>query len=108
MMQYYNDKSNESAANLFFMFFQMFMILVVYGFVYSAFIAVKMAIEEQELTEMTYLPEFIALAGYPVVIFRTLKMFKSKKRLRAVAWMMGWASVIIVFLYFHLCEQLLT
>jgi len=107
MMQYYNDKSNESAANLFFMFFQMFMILVVYGFVYSSFVAVKMAIEEQGLTEMTYLPEFIALAGYPIVIFRTLKMFKSEKRLRAVAWMMGWASVIIVFLYFHLSQLIL-
>ena len=107
MMQYYNDKSNESAAKLFFMFFQMFMILVVYGFVYSSFVAVKMAIEEQGLTEMTYLPELIALAGYPIVIFRTLKMFKSEKRLRAVAWMMGWASVIIVFLYFHLSQLIL-
>jgi len=106
-MQYYNDISNESAANLLFMFFQMFMVLIVYGFIYTSFIAVKMAIVEQGLTVMTYLPECIALVGYPVVIFRTLKMFKAEKRLRAVAWMMGWASVIIVFLYFHLSRLIL-
>ena len=106
-MQYYNDKSNDNAAKLFFVFFQMFMVLVVYGFVYTSFLAVKMAIAKYDLTFMTYLPEFIALIVYPVVIFRTLKMFKAGKRLRAVAWMMGWASVIIVFLYAHL-SQLIT
>ena len=106
-MQYYNDKSNDNAAKLFFVFFQMFMLLVVYGFVYTALIAVKMAIAKYDLTFMTYLPEVIALIVYPVVVFRTLKMFKAGKRLRAVAWMMGWASVIIVFLYAHL-SQLIT
>lgn len=106
-MQYYNDKSNDNAAKLFFVFFQMFMVLVVYGFVYTSFLAVKMAIAKYDLTFMTYLPEIIALVGYPVVILKTLKMFKAGKRLRAVAWMMAWASVIIVFLYAHL-SQLIT
>jgi hypothetical protein len=35
---------------------------------------------------------------------KTRKMFKAGKRLRAVAWMMGWASLIIVFLYAHLSQ----
>jgi len=107
-MQYYNDKSNDSAAKLFFVFFQMFMLLVVYGFVYTSLIAVKIAIAKYDLTFMTYLPEVIALVAYPVVIFKTLKMFKVGKRLRAVAWMMGWASVIIVFLYLHLSQLITT
>jgi hypothetical protein len=103
-MKYYNDKSNESAANVLFMLFQMFMLLIVYGFVYPSFIAVKLAIAEQGLTFMTYLPEVIALVAYPVVMTKTRKMFKAGKRLRAVAWMMGWASLIIVFLYAHLSQ----
>ena len=107
-MQYYNDQSNESAANLFFMFFQMFMILVVYGFVYTSLVAVKLAVAKYGLTFMAYLPEIIALIAYPVVMSRTRKMFKTGKRLRAVAWMMGWASVIIVVLYAHLSQLIVT
>lgn len=105
-MQYYNDKSNDNAANLFFMFFQMLMILTVYAFVYTSFVAVKMAIDKYGLTFMAYLPELISSFVYPVVILKTMKMFKKKKRLRAVAWSMGWACVIIVFLYAHLSWQI--
>ena len=103
-MQYYNDKSNENALNVFFVFFQMFMILIVYAFVYTSFIAVKMTIVQKGLTFMTALPEVIALIAYPVVMYKTRNMFKSGKRVRAVAWLMGWASVIIVFLYFHISQ----
>jgi len=107
-MQYYNDKSNESASKVFFMLFQMFMVLTVYSFVYTSMVAVKMAVAKYDLTPMTYLPEFIATLGYPVVMFKTLKMFKSGKKLRAVAWMMAWASVIIVALYAHLSQLITT
>jgi len=103
-MQYYNDKSNENAVYVFFMFFQMFMLLMVYAFVYTSFIAVKMTILEKGLTIMTALPEVIALIAYPVVMYKTRKMFKAGKRLTAVAWLLGWASVIIVFLYFHIAQ----
>ena len=103
-MEYYSDKSNDAAANVFFMFFQIFMVLTVYGFAYTSLVAVKMAVVSYGLTFMTYLPEVLAVVGYPVVMFKTLKMFKAGKRLRAVAWMMAWASVIIVALYAHLSQ----
>ena len=107
-MQYYNDKSNESGANFLFMLFQMLMILIVYGFVYTSFAAVKMAIAKYDLTVMTYLPEFIATIAYPVVMMKTMKMFKSGKRQRAIAWMMAWASIIIVALYAHLSQLIVS
>jgi len=103
-MKYYNDKSNDAAANVFFMLFQMFMVLTVYGFTYTSLVAVKMAVATYGLTFMTYLPEVLAVVGYPVVMFKTMKMFKAGKRLRAVAWMMAWASMIIVALYAHLSQ----
>jgi len=103
-MQYYNDKSNDAASNVFFMVFQMFMVLTVYAFAYTSLVAVKMAVAEYGLTFMTYLPEVLAVIGYPVVMFKTRKMFKAGKKLRAVAWMMAWASVIIVALYVHLSQ----
>ena len=101
-MQYYNDRSNEAAANLFFMFFQMVMLLIVYGFVYTALIGVKLAIAKYDLPVMTYFPELTGVILYPVVLHRTRRMFKAGKRLRAVAWCIAWASVIIVLLYVHL------
>ena len=106
-MQYYNDKDNQAGSNVMFMIFQMFMLLIVYGFIYTSFIAVKLAIAKYDLTFMPYLPEAIFLIGYPVVLYKTRRMFRQGKRLRAVAWMMGWSSVIIVFLYAHL-SQLIT
>jgi len=101
-MQYYNDKDNQTGANLMFLFLQIFMILIVYGFVYTSFIVVKLAVAKYGLTIMTYFPEVISLIVYPVVLYKSRQMFKKNKRLRATAWVMGWASVIIVFLYAHL------
>jgi hypothetical protein len=101
-MQYYNDKDNKTGSNVIFIIFQMFMLFIVYGFIYTSFIAVKMTIVKYDLTLMTYLPEVISLIGYPVVLYKTRQMFRKDKRLRAAAWVMGWSSVIIVFLYAHL------
>jgi hypothetical protein len=101
-MQYYSDQTNESVAKLLFMLFQMVMTLIVYGFVYTAMVGVRLAAAQYGLTFMAYLPEVLAVAGYPVVLYRTRRMFASGKRLRAVAWCLAWASVIIVLLYVHL------
>ena len=89
------------------MIFQMFMLLIVYGFVYTSFIAVKLAIAKYDLTVMTYLPELISFIVYPVVLYKTRQLFRQDKRLRAAAWVMGWSAMIIVFLYTHL-SQLIT
>ena len=106
-MKYYSDNDNRAGSNVLFMIFQMFMLLIVYGFVYTSFVAVKLAIVKYDLTVMTYLPECIAFVAYAVVLYKTRAMFRQGKRLRATAWVMGWASVIIVFLYAHL-SQLIT
>ena len=83
---------------------QMFMLLIVYGFVYTSFVVVKLAAAKYSLTFMVYLPEVLALAAYPVVLYKTRKIFQQGKMLRAVGWVMGWASLIIVLLYLHLSQ----
>ena len=80
------------------------MLLIVYGFVYTSFVGVKLAAETQSLTLMVYAPEVFALVLYPVVLYRTRKIFQQGKMLRAAGWVTGWASVIIVFLYLHLSQ----
>ncbi len=101
-MEYYNDEQNKKASQILFYIVQIFMLLIVYGFVYTSFIAVKLATAKYNLTFMAYLPEVLALTAYPVVLYKTRKMFQQRKMLRAVGWLMGWASLIIVFLYLHL------
>ncbi len=103
-MQYYNDKQNKKAGQVLFYLMQIFMLLIVYGFVYTSFVGVKLSAAKYGLTVMVYLPEILALVAYPVVLYKTRKMFQQGKMLRAVGWMMGWASVIIVFLYLHLSQ----
>ena len=103
-MKYYSDKSNENAVTIMFMFFQILMTLVVYGFIYTSFIAVKIVVEKYSLSLVNYSPEIISLVVYFIVLTRTRKMFNSVKKLRAIAWLTGWASLIIVSLYFHLTQ----
>jgi len=103
-MPYYNDEQNKKAGQALFYIIQMFMLLIVYGFVYTSFVAVKLAAAKYNLTFMAYLPEVLALVAYPVMLYKTRKMFQQGKMLRAVGWMLGWASLIIVLLYAHLSQ----
>lgn len=103
-MQHYSDKSNEQGAAVLFMVMQMCMAIIVYGFIYTAFAGVKLAVAEYHLTFMVYLPELVATLFYPVIALKTMRVFRAGRRLRAVALLLGWASVIIVLLYAHLSQ----
>jgi len=103
-MQYYDDRTNEKAINKLFVVFQIIMSLLVYSFVYVSVVAVNVAVEKFSLTFMAYLPEFLSFFVYILVLIKTRKMFKRGKRLTALAWLTGWASLIIVFLYAHLLQ----
>jgi hypothetical protein len=103
-MQYYNDTENQKAAGVLFFLLQVMLLLIVYGFVYTSFVAVKLASEKYGLTFMAYMPVIIALVAYPVVLYKSRAMFKKNKRLRAIGWVLGWASVIIVALYVFLSQ----
>ncbi len=104
MMQYYSDEKNAKGAYLMFVAVQVFLLLIVYGFVYTSLVAVKLAIAKYHLTSMAYLPVVFVMFAYPVVLYKTRKMFLKQKRLRAIGWMLGWASLAIVFLYAFLSQ----
>ena len=89
---YYDDTANQKALYLAFVILQIVMLLIVYGFVYSAFVVVKIAVDKYGLTFAAYMPVIFGLVAYPVALQRTRKMFRLQKRLRAVACIMAWAS----------------
>ena len=103
-MQYYNDESNRKGSYLIFVAVQVVLLLVVYSFVYTALVAVKLAIAKYHLTAMAYLPVVFAMFIHPVVLYKTRKMFQKKRPLRAVAWMLGWAALLIVMMYAFLAQ----
>ncbi len=103
-MQYYSDDQNTKGAYLLFVGVQVFLLLLVYGFVYTSLVAVRLATAQYHLTFMAYMPVVLAMIVYPVVLYRTRRMFLLEKRLRAIGWMLGWASVIIVALYAFLSQ----
>lgn len=103
-MQKYDDMTNTRGIYILFVIFQSFMLLIVYSIVYTSFIAARIASEKYGLTFMVYLPAVVSLVGYPVILYKTRKQFQKEKRLRAIVWVMAWASVIIVGLYFHLSK----
>ena len=103
-MDRYDDEVMMKGLYLFFVIFQALMLLIVYAFVYTSFEATRLAVAKYHLTFMAYLPVVLALVGYPVVLFKTRKVFQKKKMLRALVWVISWASVIIVGLYWHLAK----
>ncbi len=98
-LRYYSDVENTKGAYFLFVGLQIILLLVVYAFVYTSLVAVKLAIAKYHLTAMAYLPVVFVLFGYPVVLYKTRLMFRRDKRLRATGWMLGWGAVFIVFLY---------
>jgi len=103
-MLYYNDEQNVKGAYLVFVVLQVFLLLIVYSFVYTSFVGAKLAIAKYHLTLMAYLPVVFVMFAYPVVLYKTRRMFRENKRLRAMGWMLGWAAVAIVFLYAFLSQ----
>ena len=103
-MQQYDDLTNTKGVSLLFFWFQVFMIVIVYLFVLSSYYVIKHASQNHDFTLMVYLPVVLGFVVYPVVLYKTRKLFQKEKRLRAVVWVTAWASVIIVGLYFHISQ----
>ena len=103
-MKYYDDKTNAKGVYLFFVALQVVLLLVVYSFVYTALVATQLAIGKYHLTFMTYLPVLFVMFGYPVVLYKTRRMFRGGNRLAATGWMLGWAALFIVLMYLFLAQ----
>jgi len=103
-MQYYNDKQNQAGAKVIFMIAQMAVLLVVYIFVYTSFLAVGYAIEKYDVSPIMYFPVFVALVIFPVLLYKYRKMFNAGKMLVATTWMMATASLTIVLLYVFIAQ----
>lgn len=101
-MQYYDDRQNEKAAKIIFFVFQACIFLLVYGVVHTSFAALHIAAKKHNLTFMAYFPVVFVLIFYMGVIYKTVKIFQSQKKIDAVLWSLGWAGAGIAGLYFYL------
>jgi len=103
-MPYYDDKQNQTAMKIIFMLAQMGVLVVVYIFVYTSFLAVGFAIEKHAASPVIYFPVFMALVIFPVLLYKYRQMFNAGDMLVAVTWMMGTASLTILLLYVYIAE----
>lgn len=102
-MHKYDDAAMMKGVYIYFIAFQVLMLLIVYSFVYTSFIAVQLGVEKYHLNTTANIPVVMVLLGYPFVLYKTRKLFqKEGKRLRAVGIMMGWSALAIIFLYAYL------
>jgi len=103
-MHHYSDEKNAKGVYFVFTALQILMLLIVYSFVYTSLSAVKLVIAKYHLTFMAYIPVLFVMFAYPVVLYKTRRMFQKQKYLRAIGWMFGWASLFIVLLYAFLAQ----
>ncbi len=85
-----------------FMFFQMVMLLIVFGIIYTSFVAVQYTIKEQGVSNIAYLPVLVSLILFPVLLYKYRQMFNRGKMLGATVWTISSSSVIIIALYLYI------
>ena len=103
-MEIYDDKKNQLGMKLIFMLGQVMVLAVVYLFIYSSFIVVKLAIEKNGVSSMMYFPVFMASIIFPILLYRYRQLFNKGKMIIAFSWMMGTASLTIVLLYIYILQ----
>ena len=85
-----------------FMFMQMVMLLIVFGIIYTSFVAVQYTIKEQGVSSIAYLPVLASLVLFPVLLYKYRQMFNRGKMLSASVWTISSSSVIIIALYLYI------
>lgn len=101
-MQKYNDMTNKNGMRIIFMFMQMIMLLIVFGIIYTSFVAVQYTIKEQGVSSIAYLPILASLVLFPVLLYKYRQMFNRGKMLSASVWTISSSSVIIIALYLYI------
>ena len=100
-MQKYNEMTNKNGMRIIFMFMQMFMLLIVFGIIYTSFVAVQYTVKEQGADKLVYLPVLLSLILFPVLLYKYRQMFNRGKMLGASVWTISSSSVIIIALYLY-------
>jgi lipopolysaccharide/colanic/teichoic acid biosynthesis glycosyltransferase len=103
-MQKYDDTKNQNGMKIIFMLGQMVVLSIVYIFVYTSFLAVGYAIDKYDASPVMYFPVFVALAVFPILLYKYRKMFNAGNMLLATTWTMGTASLTIVLLYVYIAQ----
>jgi hypothetical protein len=100
----YNEEANRKVANGLFSALQLFLLLITYAFLYTIFIASKLAIVEQHLTMAILVPPLLGTLLYPYILYRCRKMYLRGQVSHAMGWMAAWSVIIIVVLYALLAQ----
>jgi len=101
-MKYYNDETNRAGMKLLFMAVQMAVILIVFAFIYTALVAIRLAVAQQGLSALMYLPVLFVLLVFPFLLYRYRRWFNAGRMLYAYSWTLASASLIIVLLYLYI------
>jgi len=100
MYQY--DKTKRVSSR-FFLFIQLIFLSFTYIFIYTGFIATKLAIEQYNLSNISFLPVIFSIFSYPYMLYLSKVLYmKSGKFFLAIRWMVGSSFVLIVSLYMFL------
>ena len=94
--------TNKNGMRIIFMFMQMIMLLIVFGIIYTSFVAVQYTIKEQGVSSIAYLPILASLVLFPVLLYKYRQMFNRGKMLSASVWTISSSSVIIIALYLYI------
>ena len=74
-MYAYDEEKSAKDLYILFVFFQSIMLLIVYSFAYTALVALTM--QKNTYTMMIYFPVVLVVVGYPFILYKTRKKFKS-------------------------------
>ncbi len=100
-MSFEYDETNRAGMRLLFMVVQMVVLLIVFAFIYTALVAIKLAVAEYGVSGWMYLPVLLVLVIFPFLLYRYRQWFDAGRMLYAYSWTMASASLVIVLLYLY-------
>ena len=95
-------KDYQARANTIYMFVQMLVLGMVYLVVYVSYLSVGIAIEQNGVSVVMYVPVFMVFITFPILLYKSRLTFQSGKMMVATLWMMGSASMSMLLLYVFL------
>jgi hypothetical protein len=105
-MQHMYDEAKELRFyKILFWVFEISMILIVGGFLYTGFTGISTLVAKRGLSMMAYTPEVVLSLLYLWGAYQGFKRFEGGRRLSAVGFVMGIASLVIVLLWVHLSKM---
>jgi len=92
-------EGNKKAARVLFTALQLLLLLITYGFIYTIYLGMRLAIDQHSISPIILIAPLTATLLYPYFLYQGKQLFLKGEHSRAMGMMAAWSILLIVLLY---------